>query len=631
MQRSRSTATVVRATLAGMTATTRTDHPADPWPPGLPRHLDYPQVPVGSVLRAAVRRWGGRTAFTQDGVELSFTELGRRAHAVAAGLAERGVGRGDVVAVHLPNCLQYPAVYYGVLLAGATFSPTNPLLAPGELAHQLADAGARVLVTWEPALPVVQAAIGGTAVQTVIVTGPAQITDPDAPVALVDLGLTDRPVSLAELLAADPADAHRDAGVDPARDLAHLAYTGGTTGVSKGVALPHGRVVTNVLQSSCWVSGSLPDTDASGDVTLRQVGGADEFPVRLGTGCGINLTPWFHAMGVIGYLNGPVMMGSTVVVHDRFDPVRYVADAVAHRVTSIGGAPPVFVALLQVPGIADADLSSVRLVSSGAAPLPVPLIERLSALLPEAVIGEGYGLTEVTMQATGNPVHVTGLRKPGTVGLPVFDTEIAIQPLGGGSPLPAGERGEVCIRGPQVMLGYAGRPEATAQAIDAEGWFHTGDVGVLDPDGYLAIVDRTKDMLLYKGYNVFPRELEEVLFGVPGVAGAAVVGRPDDAAGELPVAYVVRRADDGRCRAGPGRADGRGRRAGGAVQAAARRGVHRRDPGVGGRQGAQARARRAGEAAGGLTRTGCPRPPGSRQLTTVPAVSPSPTPVSPRC
>jgi long-chain acyl-CoA synthetase len=521
---------VTWSTLAGV---------SDLWPAGVPRSLDYPTAPVGSLLRAAVRRWGDRTAFVHHGTELSFTELGRRAHAVAAGLAERGVGPGDVVAVHLPNCLQYPPVYYGVLLAGATFSPTNPLLTPAELAHQLADSGARALITWEACLPAVRAALGDTAVRTVVVTGPAQIADPTAPVELPEGG-----VDLADLLAADPTDAHRDADLDPATALAHLAYTGGTTGVSKGVELPHRQVVTNVLQSGCWASGSLPALDADGDVTLEQVGDPDEYPTRLGTGCAINLTPWFHAMGVIGYLNGQVVSGATVVIHDRFDPVAYVRDAEAHRVTSIGGAPPVFAALLQVPGIADADLSSVRGLSSGAAPLAVPLIERLTALFPGAVIGEGYGLTEVTMQATGNPVARSAVRKAGTVGLPVFDTEISIRALDTGEELPAGERGEVCIRGPQVMRGYAGRPEATAQSIDAEGWFHSGDVGVLDEDGYLAVVDRTKDMLLHKGYNVFPRELEEILVGVPGVAGVAVVGRPDPVAGELPVAYVVRRADE---------------------------------------------------------------------------------------
>jgi long-chain acyl-CoA synthetase len=528
-----------------MTATqpapTPTDGPtAADWPQGLPRSLDYPVVPVGSILRAAVRRWGERTAFVDHDVELTFTELGQRAAAVANWLAEHGIGRGDVVAVHVPNCRQYPAVYYGVMMAGAVFSPTNPLLPAADLAAQLTDAGATVLVTWDQVLPFVRTALAATPVRTVVVTGEAHTLDF---ASRLD-GLEPADVDLADLLAADPTDRHLDAGVDPAADLAHLAYTGGTTGVSKGVELPHRTVVTNVLQSACWTSGSLPELDGVGDVTIRQVLGEDEYPVRLGQGRLVNLTPWFHAMGAIGYLNGMVMAGTTTVIHMRFDPVKYVEDAVRYRVTSIGGAPPVFVALLQVPGIEDADLSSVRGISSGAAPLPVPLIERLQALLPDAVIGEGYGLTEVTMMATGNPSFRSGTRKAGTVGVPIFDTEITIRPLGGGDPLPVGERGEVCIRGPQVMRGYAHRPEATAESIDPDGWFHTGDVGILDEDGYLSIVDRTKDMLLYKGYNVFPRELEEVLFGVPGVAGAAVVGRPDESAGELPVAYVVRKADD---------------------------------------------------------------------------------------
>jgi long-chain acyl-CoA synthetase len=510
------------------------------WPAWQPRSLEYPLVPVGSILRAAARRWGDREAFIHHEVPLTFTELGRRAAAVANGLAARGIGRGDVVAVHLPNCRQYPAVYYGVLMAGATFSPTNPLLPPAELAAQLADAGARALVTWEQVLPVVRSALPGTPVQTVVVTGAAHVLDFDARLA----GLADGEIDLADLLGDDPTDRHLDAGVDPAADLAHLAYTGGTTGVSKGVELPHRNVVTNVLQSACWASGSLPELDAEGDVTVRQIGPPEEYRTQLGGSRLINLTPWFHAMGAIGYLNGQVMAGSTVIIHDRFDPVTYVEDAVRYRVTGIGGAPPIFVALLQVPGIEDADLSSVRGISSGAAPLPVPLIEKLERLLPEATIGEGYGLTEVTMMCTGNPAFRSGTRKAGTVGVPIFDTEITIRPIGGGDPLPPGERGEVCIRGPQVMRGYAHRPEATADAIDADGWFHSGDVGILDEDGYLSIVDRTKDMLLYKGYNVFPRELEEILFGLPGVAGAAVVGRPDEEAGELPVAYVVRKPDE---------------------------------------------------------------------------------------
>jgi long-chain acyl-CoA synthetase len=508
------------------------------WPPGMPRSLDYPDVPVGSILRGAARRWADQVAFVQTDVPLTFAELGARAHAVANWLADHGIGRGDVVAVQLPNCRQYPPLYYGIQLAGATFSPTNPLLPATELAAQLTDAGATVLVTWDLLVPLIRPALAATPVETLVVTGEAHIGDFAA-----RLPLDGGDVDLADLLGGDPGDRRLDAGVVPGEHLAHLAYTGGTTGVSKGVELTHRNVLTNVLQSACWTSGSLPDLDEAGDLRLRQVGDEAEYPVRLGGARIVNLPPWFHAMGSIGYLNGLVLGGTMSVVHSRFDPAGYLADAVRYRVTSIGGAPPMFVALLQVPGVDDADLSSVRGVSSGAAPLPVPLLERLTALLPNAVIGEGYGLTEVTMMATGNPSFRSGTRKPGTVGVPLFDTEISIRPLGGGEPLPPGERGEVCIRGPQVMRGYAHRPEATAESIDAEGWFHTGDVGVLDDDGYLAIVDRTKDMLLYKGYNVFPRELEEHLFAVPGVAAAAVVGRPDEAAGELPVAYLVRTDD----------------------------------------------------------------------------------------
>ncbi len=509
------------------------------WPPGLPRSLEYPEVPVGSILRAAVRRWGDRPAFVQHDLPLSFTELGARAHAVAGWLADQGIGRGDVVALHIPNCRQYPALYFGIMLSGATFSPTNPLLPAADLAAQLTDAGATALITWDQVLPMVRPALAASPVRTVIVTGEAHSLDLAA-----RLELAEGDVDAADLLGGDPTDRHLDAAVDVDADLAHLAYTGGTTGVSKGVELPHSNVVTNVLQSVCWTNGAVPELDEQGDVTVRQVAGEDEYPTPLGTARIINLTPWFHAMGAVGYLNGMVMSGSTVVIHPRFDPVTYVEDMARYDVTSIGGAPPIFVALLQVPAFVQGEWASVRGVSSGAAPLPVTLIQRLQALLPNATIGEGYGLTEVTMVATSNPSFRSGTRKPGTVGVPVFDTEISIRSLEDSAEMPQGERGEVCIRGPQVMRGYAHRPEATAESIDADGWFHTGDVGILDGDGYLSIVDRTKDMLLYKGYNVFPRELEEILFGTPGVAGAAVVGRPDEEAGELPVAYVVRKGDD---------------------------------------------------------------------------------------
>jgi len=236
-------------------------------------------------------------------------------------------------------------------------------------------------------------------------------------------------------------------------------------------------------------------------------------------------------MGTIGGLNLTVLTGTTLVLHMRFDPGRYLADAEKHRVTSMGGAPPIYVALLQHPDIDKRDLSSVLSISSGAAPLPVEVLESLKRRFPQARVGEGYGLTEVTMGATSNPSWRSGQRKAGTVGVPVFDTEIKLTD------------GEVCIRGPQVMRGYHNRPEETADVL-SDGWLRTGDVGFIDDDGYLTIVDRKKDMLIYKGYNVYPRELEEVLFSHPAVANAAVVGKRDVAVGELPVAFVVL-ADEG--------------------------------------------------------------------------------------
>jgi long-chain acyl-CoA synthetase len=496
--------------------------------------LDYPEVPVGALLAGAARRFGERTAVHYYGRELTYAQLQSRAAAFANALGAAGIGRGDVVAIHLPNCPQYPIAYYGTLLAGATFSPANPLLPPADLAAQLADCGAVAAVTWAPVAPALAAVRHRTAVRLVLVTDRAQALDPALRVAL------DAGQDFEEFHAAAPTTPP-DVPIDVYADLAHLAYTGGTTGRSKGVQLPHRNVVVNTLQSACWGSGSVPAPDAHGGLVLEQVEPAEERPVRLGEGSAINLTPWFHAMGTIGGLNVPVLAGGTTILHERFDPTVYLADAEKFRVTTMGGAPPLFGALLQHPDLDTCDLTSVRSISSGAAPMPVEMIEGLRRRFgSEVVIAEGYGLTEVTMVATMGPQGRSGVRKIGTVGLPVFDTEVrVVDPAGADlTPLPSGERGEVCIRGPQVMTGYRSRPEETAAAL-VDGWLRTGDIGTVDEDGYLSIVDRKKDMLLYKGYNVYPRELEELLFARPGVVGAAVVGRADPVAGELPVAFVV--------------------------------------------------------------------------------------------
>jgi long-chain acyl-CoA synthetase len=461
------------------------------WPPGLPGSLVYPEVPAGVILAGSAGRYGDRVAFARGAESLTYRQLGERAAQAAHGLLARGVRPGDRVALRMPNCLEYPVAYYGTLLAGAVFVPVNPLLPEPAAAKQIADAGAELV-----------------------------LTAADVP------GLCTGQPTMSPTVDADVYG-----------DLAHLAYTGGTTGESKGVRLPHRNVVVNSLQYACWSSGSLPALDGDGGVELDQVASDEEYPNRLGTSVAINLTPWFHAMGTIAGLNALLLLGYTIVLHDRLDPGAYLADAERLRITSIGGAPALFAALLNHPAIATTDLTTVRTISSGAAPMPLEMINRMRALAPDAVITEGYGLTEVTMGATMGPVHRSGVRKVGTVGVPVFDTQVRILDPSGAE-VPNGERGEVCIRGPQVMAGYHNRPDATAEVIK-DGWLHTGDVGVLDEDGYLSIVDRMKDMLLYKGYNVYPRELEEILVAQPGVLAAAVVGKPDASVGELPVAFVV--------------------------------------------------------------------------------------------
>ena len=488
-------------------------------PPGLPRSLDYPDVPVGAILLGAARRWPDRVGWIDptapEGTqELTFAGAAARAAQFAHALRARGIGPGDVVAVHAPNCIDYPVIYYGILLAGTTFSPTNPLLPPDDLAFQLTDCGARVVVTWGIAAPAIAAVRDRIPAELVV----GVTTDTAGTTDSVD-------VDLETFLAGQPTEPPA-VDIDVRNDLAHLAYTGGTTGRSKGVALPYRNVIVNSLQYACWGTGSLPKLDDEGGLILDQVGSEDEWPARIGTGVAINLTPWFHAMGTIGGLNIAVLTGSTLVLHLRFDPGRYLEDAEKYRITSMGGAPPIYVALLRHPDIDKRDLSSVLGISSGAAPLPVEILEELKVRFPQAKVGEGYGLTEVTMGATSNPSWRSGTRKVGTVGVPVFDTEIKLVD------------GEVCIRGPQVMRGYHNQPDATADVL-GDGWLRTGDIGAIDEDGYLTIVDRKKDMLIYKGYNVYPRELEELLFQHPAIANAAVVGKYDVAVGDLPIAFVV--------------------------------------------------------------------------------------------
>ncbi|MFI7706786.1 class I adenylate-forming enzyme family protein [Nonomuraea sp. NPDC049480] len=493
------------------------------WPEGMPATLDYPELTVGELLTTAARLYGDRTAVVDGPERLTFAELLARAAAFAHGLRDAGVRDGDVVLLHLPNSAWFLIGYYGTLLAGATVSLANPLQPAPALRDQLLDTGA-VLALSHPA-HVATLREAGPDLRTIVVVPPHA----DPPPAGT--------VPLAGFVAGRPATAP-ETGVTP-DDAAHIAYTGGTTGVPKGVRVLHRNVVANVAQMTAWRAAHLLTT-GDGEPRLRPIPGLDDAGVHPGDGVTVMVSPLFHAHALI-HVNFLLLCGTTIVLTGRFTPELLLAAIERHRATYVTGSPAMWHALLDSPELDARDLSSVRVVSSGAAPIDPAGLQALAAAFPNAMVGEGYGLTEATCLVTAAPLLRGARRKPGSVGVPIFDTAVEVRSIGDGAAvLGPNEPGELWVRGPQVTPGYLNRPEATAEQF-AGGWLRTGDIGLVDEEGFVHIVDRAKDMLIYKGYNVYPRELEDILRGHPGVAAAAVVARPVPGAGEEPVAFVVPR------------------------------------------------------------------------------------------
>ncbi|WP_415952323.1 4-coumarate--CoA ligase family protein [Streptomyces sp. KLOTTS4A1] len=439
-----------------------------------------------------------------DGVEgrtLTYAQLDAFHRKVAAGLADAGVRKGDVVALHSPNTILWPVAFYGATRAGATVTTVHPLYTAEEFARQLRDAEASWIITVSPLLPVAQAA-------------------------------AERAGGIREIIVCDEADGHRSllsmlgaelpepsVDIDPARDLAVLPYSSGTTGVPKGVMLTHRSVATNLAQ----LAPTLP------------MGPGDRILAVL---------PFFHAYGLTALLNAPLGHGASVVVLPKFDLENFLTAVEKHRITGLYVVPPIALALAKHPAVENFDLSSVRYVISAAAPLDAELAAACSARLGGVPVGQGYGMTELSPATHVTPV-AEGPIPAGSVGKLIAGTQLRIVSLEDpGRDLGVGEEGEVVVRGPQVMKGYLGRPDATADMIDDEGWLHTGDVGRVDADGWLYIVDRVKELIKYKGFQVAPAELEAVLIADPRIADAAVIGVYDAEGNEYPKAFVVR-ADPG--------------------------------------------------------------------------------------
>ena len=507
------------------------------WPDQWPKSLNYPEQPVFKFLDHTSDRVPNRLAIIFGGMELTFSELRNLADRFAAALVSLGLKKSDKVAIHLPNCPQFAIAYYGILKVGAVFTPLSPLLAPKEIVYQLNDADARVLVSLDLIYPSIAEIITETNVKHVITTSIADcynpVIQPLKPLSKIAVPDT---MDMADLLQNNEPDVP-GVEIDVFNDLAHLAYTGGTTGLSKGVMLTHYNVVANTCQYANWFSGAQIEMQDGVPITVFPPG-VDPIADRITAKdreTALVVVPWFHAMGTVGYLNNPVFGGSTMVVYPRFEPQEFLDGIQKYSATALGGAPQLFIPLINLPDFKKYDLSGVKLVSSGAAPLAMSVLEQMLSAF-SGVVCEGYGMTECTMGATANPPERIAIRQ-GSVGIPVFDTECKVVDLGTGQDLPPGERGEICIKGPQVMQGYWNKPEETGRVLK-EGWLHSGDIGYMDDDGYFYITDREKDMIIYKGYNVYPRELEEVIFSHPDVEQCAVVGKPDLEVGESPVAFV---------------------------------------------------------------------------------------------
>ncbi len=459
--------------------------------------VTIPEIPLTDFVLQETRQLGDKPALIDGatGHTITYAELPAQIHSVAASLAARGFQKGEVFGILSPNLPEYGIIFHAVAILGGINTPINPLYTEAEIGHQLKDAGARFLITVPPFIEKAREAMQGTKVEELFVFGEA-----------------DGATSFASLLESNGKVP--SVMINPREDLVALPYSSGTTGLPKGVMLTHYNLVANLSQMDglCYFSE---------DDTL------------------ICVLPLFHIYGLVVILNMGLHTGSTIVTLPRFDLEQFLKTVVKYRVTLAHLVPPVVLALSKHPIVDQYDVSSLQNIFSGAAPLDQNLTQACMARLG-CSIRQGYGMTETSPVTHSSPPD---LIKFGSVGVAAPNTECKVISLDSGGPLGPNNEGEICVRGPQVMKGYLNRPEATAATIDAEGWLHTGDIGYADEDGHFYFVDRAKELIKYKGFQVPPAELEAVLLTHAAVSDAAVIPCPDDEAGEVPKAFVVLKGD----------------------------------------------------------------------------------------
>jgi long-chain acyl-CoA synthetase len=500
----------------------------DSYPPGVPHSLEpYPDLTVFGLLEASARTHGDAVALGWFGKKITYASLLQEVERCSAALAGLGVSKGDRVALVLPNTPQYVVAFYATVRLGAVVVGNNPLYTTREMEHQLRDSGASVVIVLDLLYSDFADVFDTVGIEHVVV---ARLNDympfPKRQLAPM-LRFKKAQRAQGKPWPPVPKGARviwweswlRDAGpvpvaprLDPATDAAGFIYTGGTTGISKGAMLSHRNLVANALQGVACLQ------------------------LEVGKEALLGPLPFFHSFGMITMNVAIAVAGKMVPIPNPRDLHLVLEEMAKEKPTFVPGVPRLFNALNESPLTAKFDLRSVKACISGAAPLPTAVAERFAEITGGAKLVEGYGLTECSPLTHVNPLSAP---RAGSIGLPAPDTDCRIVDLADPErTLGPGESGELCIRGPQVMLGYWNRPEETALAI-RNGWFHTGDVAAMDPDGYFRIVDRLKEMIIVSGFNVYPNEVEDALYRHPKISKVAVIGVPDSSTGEAVKAFVV--------------------------------------------------------------------------------------------
>jgi len=502
------------------------------YPAGVPADIDANKYQsIRDLFEESVRNFGERPAYHCMGREITFAELDRMSAAFGAWLQSRGLHKGDRVALMMPNVLQYPVALFGVLRAGLIVVNVNPLYTPRELEHQLLDSGAQAIVILENFAHTLEQVVAKTQVKHVVVAAMGDLLG-GVKGALVNFVVRnvkkmvpayefDNALRFNDVLraASDMTLARVEIKPD---DIAFLQYTGGTTGVSKGAMLLNRNITANLMQVDAWLDPFLTEYDRKHYIIITAL-------------------PLYHIFSLtVNCLMMLKLGGKNVLIVNPRDIPGFVKELAKHKYTTITGVNTLFNGLMNHPDFEKLDFSALRISNGGGMAVQKAVAEKWKKITG-VTLTEGYGLTETSPVATTNPPDLKEFN--GSIGLPVPSTEISIRD-DAGNELPLGAAGEICIRGPQVMAGYWQRPDETAKVMTADGFFRSGDIGIMDEKGHTRIVDRKKDMILVSGFNVYPNEIEGVVMMLPGVLECAAVGVPDEHSSEAVKLFVVRKDPD---------------------------------------------------------------------------------------